>query len=1177
MNNDLQLKRFLRKSLEESKAMLYRDIVSINKNFQASINLEFDLNNEKKIEEYIPTSDICDVLKRYFRCFLGMTTEKATTLVGPYGKGKSFLLLVLSYLIGKDKKTIVYKNLLKRIKAIDKELYDLIMKFDAGKMKLLPVIVNSNYDNVQQSFMLALNDALKRVGKESIVPNTIYSVCLELLENWRKNKGTWDTLKVCLERERTTYKELKLGLEDYSPEKYRTFENIYNCMTIGVKFNPLISDDVTKLYSDVDYELSKLGYSGMFIIFDEFSKFIESSGSSLMKNLKIIQDFAELASRSSKDCQLHITCVTHKSLNLYIDSSNKKDSFKTVEGRFTEIKFNRSLEENYQIISAAIRKKAGYEKVLGGFKKKNAGFIEGIQKSQPFEKEGNVDSLINGCFPLNPMTVYALIHLSEIVAQNERTLFTFISDTDEHSLNSFIRNSNTTSKLFDVDEIYDYFSPLLRREEENAIRNIWFRTEGTLARTDDQKKRKLIKALAIILMINDNDRFAPSVENLSLAVEMPEEETQNLIDAMIGDHYLRRNVINHLLSFASANSKEIDDQIKTITKARGKNIPIDSIAGEIDETKYFLPRRHNEQKKITRFLRTVYLTEKQFMEISSFDVFYEHMFCDGIVINLIRSDLKEKDIKSKMLQINDQRAIVRYPAEKMDKYFTDELIRYAAIQEIIRRGGNDQVVTSELNILFEEIRDDIQSLIDRHYGKKCKFFSAALKNEDTNKDFIEALSLIMERYYPKTPVFNNELINKNVLTTQYQKPVNNVMQWILDGMNETDYAYTETSPESTVRASVVNRILKDSTTIDENAREIVDGIKDFIFQAERKKAEMQTIVDKYTAAPYGVRKGILPILFSKAISELSDNVILYIQNQELDLIPANIVKAINNPGKYSVSFSRGSKEQSNYLYNMLALLKAKTAGNFRVDTKTLCEEYRKFFVGLPAIMRARDNLSDYLKIDQNIIAYQNLFYSYNINPYELVFDRPQEIFETSDYGKITNKLSDYILNWKEYLNEYKQELIGMIRKEFSIRKTTSLKMGLTDYIRKVTEDTTPVLNEEASRINNAINNSGFDDSNTCDDLAYATIGVYIEDWNNDESETMKEKLHSFKNALIQSNRIDTSNSSLDQILSNISSVQSTPLGQLMRNSIENAMDEFAEGVSTEEKIAILGELMKSLL
>lgn len=51
----------------------------------------------------------------------------------------------------------------------------------------------------------------------------------------------------------------------------------------------------------------------MFIIFDELSKFLESSGDSLSKNLKIIQDFAELASRSSIDEQLHICCVTHKS------------------------------------------------------------------------------------------------------------------------------------------------------------------------------------------------------------------------------------------------------------------------------------------------------------------------------------------------------------------------------------------------------------------------------------------------------------------------------------------------------------------------------------------------------------------------------------------------------------------------------------------------------------------------------------------------------------------------------------------------------------------------------------------------------------------------------------------------------------------------------------------------
>ena len=1157
---------------------MYKDIVSINKNFQASINLEFDLNNERKIDEYIPTSDICDVLKRYFRSFLGFTNEKATTLVGPYGKGKSFLLLVLSYLISKDKKkTPSYKSLMTRIKAIDKELYELISEFDKRKLKILPVLVNSNYDNVQQSFMLALNEALNRAGKQDVIPNTIYSVCLNLLNEWNKTKNTREALNTCIKNEGTTYKELKSGLSDYSPKAYRDFENIYNCMTIGIKFNPLISDDVAKLYSDVNYELTKSGYTGMFIIFDEFSKFIESAGSSLMKDLKIIQDFAELASRSSNSCQLHLACVTHKSLNLYSDGTNKKDSFKTVEGRFTEIKFNRSLEENYQIISAAIRKKDGFEKAFAKWAKDqtNNAFAMRVRNTVPFEGTDDFDELLKGCFPLNPLTVYSLIQLSEIVAQNERTLFTFISDTDDHSLNSFIQRKAIADGLFDVDEIYDYFSPLLKKEETNSIRNIWFRAEGTLSRLDDRNQRRVIKALAVILMINDFDRLSPSYENLSLSLRLQEDVIKTEVENLIASHYLRRNAINNHVTFASTNSREIEDQIKVVTKTRGSSLPIEMIAEEVDETKYYLPRRHNEQKKITRFFRSVYLTEEQFMAMSSFDIFYERLFCDGLVINIIRRKLSKNEIRRKVEDIGDSRTIVRFPSEPLDAFFVDELIRYAAIQEIIRRGGNDDVITGELNILFDEIKEDIQVLIEKYFGEDSSFVCAASINSKCG--FKNALSELMDRYYCKTPVFNNELINKNTVTTQYQKPVNNVIKWILDGMNEADFGFTETSPESTVRASVVSKIDRDSKELDHNAREIVDGIKEFIFQSGKRKASLDTLVETYTGAPFGVRRGILPILLAKAIGELSDNVILYIQNQELDLNPANISKAIYNPGKYFISFSKGSKEQSDYLYKMLQIFRADVVGNFRIDTRTLCEEYRKFFVGLPAIMRSNDNLSAFMNIDENVLSYRNLFFAYNINPYELVYEKPQDIFGTSNYKKLTEKISDFIQNWETYLTEYKQGLVNLVKDEFNIKKLTSLKMGLTDYVRKVTDDNTPMLNEEAGRIYNTINMIGFDDFNACDDLAYAALGVYIEDWSRDETEAFSEKLNSFKNTLSQANRIDTKTTSLDQVLNNISNVETTPMGKLMRNSIESVFDEYGEGVSSEEKLAILGEMMKNLL
>ena len=74
--------------------MGYNKILSINESFQYSINLQFDINNIEKVREYIPTKDSCKVLENYVDSLLG-NFSKATTLIGPYGKGKSHLLLIL--------------------------------------------------------------------------------------------------------------------------------------------------------------------------------------------------------------------------------------------------------------------------------------------------------------------------------------------------------------------------------------------------------------------------------------------------------------------------------------------------------------------------------------------------------------------------------------------------------------------------------------------------------------------------------------------------------------------------------------------------------------------------------------------------------------------------------------------------------------------------------------------------------------------------------------------------------------------------------------------------------------------------------------------------------------------------------------------------------------------------
>ena len=78
--------------------MKLSDIVSFNSEFRNAINLYLNLNKADKIRSYIPTKSSVDILKQYIDA-VENNKRQATILIGPYGKGKSHLLLVLLAII----------------------------------------------------------------------------------------------------------------------------------------------------------------------------------------------------------------------------------------------------------------------------------------------------------------------------------------------------------------------------------------------------------------------------------------------------------------------------------------------------------------------------------------------------------------------------------------------------------------------------------------------------------------------------------------------------------------------------------------------------------------------------------------------------------------------------------------------------------------------------------------------------------------------------------------------------------------------------------------------------------------------------------------------------------------------------------------------------------------------
>ena len=150
--------------------MKYSDIVGVNENFQYSVNLQFDINNIDKIKEYIPTKDGCELLKKYIESIVN-GKSRATTLVGPYGKGKSHLLLVLITLLNDyEENDIKYiDEFIVKIRNIDEELYDTLKNIRERKLRLMPVIINSNYGDLNQAFLLALSEALEREKLSDVI------------------------------------------------------------------------------------------------------------------------------------------------------------------------------------------------------------------------------------------------------------------------------------------------------------------------------------------------------------------------------------------------------------------------------------------------------------------------------------------------------------------------------------------------------------------------------------------------------------------------------------------------------------------------------------------------------------------------------------------------------------------------------------------------------------------------------------------------------------------------------------------------------------------------------------------------------------------------------------------------------------------------------------------------
>jgi hypothetical protein len=331
--------------------------IEVAKGFQTSVNIAYDLNNSAKVKDFIPTQSGLDVIEDVLLSTADKSVQRARILIGAYGRGKSHIILVLmSLLFQKDKS--LFKSLLAKMKERNPELYDFALQYLNSDKKILPIIIRGSSTSLSSSFLNALQITLAESDMSDVMPETHFQAALNAIENWRLNFP--DTYKKFTKSIGKSIKQYTLELKEYSVSAYEKFTEIYPQLTSGSTFNPFLGFDVVELYESVAKKLKAKGYSGIYVVYDEFSKYLESSiGNATISDIKLLQDFAEKCARSGKN-QMHLMLICHKDIANYIDvglPKEKVDGWRGVSGRFIHMNLHNNYVQMYEIISAVIKKK----------------------------------------------------------------------------------------------------------------------------------------------------------------------------------------------------------------------------------------------------------------------------------------------------------------------------------------------------------------------------------------------------------------------------------------------------------------------------------------------------------------------------------------------------------------------------------------------------------------------------------------------------------------------------------------------------------------------------------------------------------------------------------------------------------------------------------------------------
>lgn len=841
------------------------------------------------------------------------------------------------------------------------------------------------------------------------------------------------------------------------------------CSKFNIKIDAKTSNKEILKDFDTYYKTLEKKKQALVLIIDEFGKHLEYIAKERDEDMYFIQELAEYCNDATK--QILFITTLHQNIAAYSKGLSKaqKNEWNKVRGRLVEIAFDEPVEQ--LLFFAAERLKE--IKVPSHISKKLKSSIKDILESNLLGKRvsENAEIFLN-LYPLDPLSADILTKSLQRYGQNERSLFTFLESPE-------LMKKTLNGEVFSVADCFDYLISNLSSEIEDGEKNP-FKAQWKAAIVAIEKAEflfesnfnaasQILKTICLVNIFSNQggnlDReFIDSYSKNILSIDEP----LNILDVLVKQNIVKFSNHRNKFNFTDGTDVDIEQELINATKHIENDINVVNRLKAIYNFDIIPAKRVQYNFGTPRFFKYEFWDEVNCKEPKDeIDGYINLIFSSKISINEILNQSQNSPEINLFVLFNNVH-IVEELLFDIDK-----------INFVIEKNSEDTVAKRILNEekLFKQNQLEKvvrQSLFSTNQEVKWVYRGEQLLI-NSEKQLNQLLSAISEDVYKNTPVFKNEMVNKEVLSSPILTARKALIRQMINKGDKPNLGFEENlfPPEKTIYLSLlkntgIHREIGGAYTYsapqDESFVPLWVKSEEFLIESSNSKKIISELYVELKKAPFKLKQGFLDFWIPIFLIVKKEDYSLYSSEGEYipHLTPEVMDIVYKSPGKFLIKglATEGVKNDYYNFYKELVDYNESNVTGLESSYITIYSNFLKFYRGLEDYSKKTKQLPKSARGVRDAIAKAK-------DPESALFeDIPSALgFHGVVSSKKDRKIEDFLSELKLAIKQIRQAYDDLIS---SIESTVLEHLNISEKDFKKYK---PLIQAKFSTINrNAITN-----------------------------------------------------------------------------------------------------------